>query len=240
MWVAVSGMVRQRGGTRCGERPTVTAQRGTCAMARAIGRSLAALDDDRPARPTPPRPSDTAPPDAPAPARRSAPRSPRSRRQRGSTGRTIRPGTPMTSEPGGTRIPSGITAPAATTLPVADPDAVEQDAAHADQALVLDGAAMQDHPVPHADPPADDARHVVVHVHDGAVLQIGLGADHDGRHVAAQHRAVPDARVLAERHVAHHGGAGGDEGGWDGCRALTWAARAGTASGSRLRPAPRP
>jgi hypothetical protein len=35
-----------------------------------------------------------------------------------STCRTMRPGTPITSERGGTCIPSGITAPAATTLPV--------------------------------------------------------------------------------------------------------------------------
>ena len=44
-----------------------------------------------------------------------------------------------------------------------------------------------------------------------AVLHVGAGADADGEHVAADGRAEPDARRVAEVHVADHGGVGGDE-----------------------------
>ena len=43
-------------------------------------------------------------------------------------------------------------------------------------------------------------------MHDGAVLDVGLGADDDRRHVAAEHRVVPDAGLFAEPHVTHDGG----------------------------------
>ncbi len=61
------------------------------------------------------------------------------------------------------------------------------------------------------DPPADDAGHLIVHMDDRAVLEVGLGTDDDGSHVAAEHGAVPDAGILAEGHVAHHGRARSDE-----------------------------
>src|SRR5262249_54471942 len=114
-----------------------------------------------------------------------------------STGRTTRAGTPITSEPGGTSIPSRTTAPPPTTLPPASPrpDAypVEQNAAHADEALVCHDAAVQNGTVPHPDARADQRREAGVDMDDAAVLDVGLGADHDAVHVAAHHAAVPHA-----------------------------------------------
>ena len=196
------------------------------------------------ARPTPPfgrRPtSGYFPARCAVPAPRSAPGRRDPLGSAASTVRTIRPGTPITSERGGTCIPSGITAPAATTLPRPDPHVVEQHAAHADEALVLDRAAVEDHPVADADPAArrctESPRPRARWSHPGgwSAAPITIGAMSP-----ADHRAVPDARLRVQRHVAHDGGRRRDEGGrMDAARSL--AARAGTASGSRPRRASRP
>jgi hypothetical protein len=129
-----------------------------------------------------------------------------------STCRTIRPGTPITSDPGGTRIPSGTSAPAATTLRP-DVHAVEENAAHPDQTIILDGAAVQDRAMSHPDPGADGTGKPLVHVDDGAVLDVGPFANDDRRHVTPEHRRVPDARLLAEGDVAEDDGGGRNEGG---------------------------
>ena len=86
-------------------------------------------------------------------------------------------GTPITSERGGTSIPSGSTAPAATTLPSPTRTLLSSTAAHADEAIVLHDGAVEDDPVTHPHPRAHDAGHVLVHVDDGAVLEVGLRAD---------------------------------------------------------------
>src|SRR5439155_9880399 len=92
-----------------------------------------------------------------------------------------------------------------------DVDTVEEHASHADQAVVLDGASMQNGAVPHPDPRADPRREPCVHVHDRAVLEIAVLADHDRGHVAAQHRVVPHARVRAQRHVPQNDRTGSDK-----------------------------
>ena len=53
------------------------------------------------------------------------------------------------------------------------------------------------------DPVAHDHRiEIALAVEDGAVLDVGVGADADGVHVAAQHGVHPHRGALAERHVA--------------------------------------
>ncbi len=110
-------------------------------------------------------------------------------------------------------MPSGITAPAATTLPAPDPHPVQQYAPHSDEALVLDRAPVEDHPVPHADPAP------TMHGNPSSTCtmvpswRLVCAPIDDRRHVAANDGAVPDARFLPERHVAHDGGGGRDEGG---------------------------
>ena len=161
-----------------------------------------------------PPPSGYAPPCAPAPAPRSAPTSrrcapPAPCRPGGRSG----PGTPITSDRGGTCMPSGITAPAATTLPVPTrtplsrmlPIPIRHSSSTVQPWRITRCPTPTRRPI--------DARLSLVHVHDGTVLKVGLGADDDRRHVAAEYGPVPDAGVRAQGDVAHDGGAGGDEGG---------------------------
>jgi len=61
------------------------------------------------------------------------------------------------------------------------------------------------------DPVADDARKIVREMQHGVVLDVRMVADDDAVDVAAQHRAIPHARMRAERHVADDGGVFGDE-----------------------------
>src|SRR5439155_12812687 len=92
-----------------------------------------------------------------------------------------------------------------------DVDGVAEHAPHADQAVVLDGAPVQNGAVPHPDPRPDSRREPFIHVHDRAVLEIGVLTDNDRGHVPAQHRAVPHARMRAQRYVPQHDRAGSDE-----------------------------
>src|SRR5260370_18295237 len=77
----------------------------------------------------------------------------------------------------------------------------EEDRAHPDQAIGLDPAAVQDGPMPHTDPGADQAGQVAVDVNHRQVLDVALFADLDGGQVPPQHRAVPDARLAPKDHV---------------------------------------
>ena len=52
-------------------------------------------------------------------------------------------------------------------------------------------------------PPQHD-RQIILHMHDAVFLNVAAGADRDWRAVAAQHRAVKDARALLDAHVAAH------------------------------------
>src|SRR5260370_37244577 len=58
---------------------------------------------------------------------------------------------------------------------------------------------------------AEDERPFVAHdVEHSAVLDVGARADADVVHVAANHRAWPHTRVLANDHVADDNGTGAD------------------------------
>lgn len=93
--------------------------------------------------------------------------------------------------------------PGGDDAPAPDARAVQDDAAHADEAAVLDGAAVQRDGVADGDPLAEDDLVLVAHaVQHAVVLDVGVGAHADGGHVAAQHGAHPDARVLAEGDIA--------------------------------------
>src|SRR5882724_11621291 len=81
---------------------------------------------------------------------------------------------------------------------------VQNDRAHADQAARLDHAAMQRHRMPDGHAIAENERTLVAHdVQYAAVLNVGARADADVVHVAANHRARPNARILANHHVAN-------------------------------------
>ena len=102
-------------------------------------------------------------------------------------------GRPTTSEPGATSIPSSSKAPAPTTEP-RPTRAVQDDRPHPDQALILDGAAVQDDTMAHRDPVPDRAGDARVGMDHREVLDIGLLTDRDPVGIAAEDRVVPDAR----------------------------------------------
>ena len=80
--------------------------------------------------------------------------------------------------------------------------AVEDDGAHADQHPVLDRAAMDERAVADGHLVTDVGRvRAPHHVHDGAVLDVGAGADADLVDVAAHHAVHPDARLRADHHI---------------------------------------
>ena len=65
--------------------------------------------------------------------------------------------------------------------------------------------------MPHGHVIADDARKIIREMQHGVVLDVRVVADDDAVDVAAQHRAIPHARMRAERHVADDGRGLGDE-----------------------------
>jgi len=65
--------------------------------------------------------------------------------------------------------------------------------------------------VTHGDAASDREREARVDVADDRVLQVGVGAEHDGLGLGAQHGVVPDARARLEAHVPDDHGAGGHE-----------------------------
>jgi hypothetical protein len=89
-----------------------------------------------------------------------------------------------------------------------DHDLVKQDASHRDETIVTDRAAMQYHAMPDAYPPPYGAGDAFIHVHDGAVLDVGLGTNNDGRHVAPNDRVIPDAGILTQGDVSHDNSGG--------------------------------
>ena len=111
-------------------------------------------------------------------------------------------------------MPSTTSAPAATIEPEPITRAVQQDRAHADQAPVLDRAAVDHRGMPDRHVVADGRRVRVLHdVHDRAVLDVRSAADADLVHVAADDDRHPDAALFADLHVADDLGAVVDEGG---------------------------
>jgi len=82
---------------------------------------------------------------------------------------------------------------------------VHHDGSHADQAIVLDSAGMQDDLVPNRDIVADHGRlaarteaAVVSDVNDGSILNAGAGADADVLNVAPNDAHRPDRAVFAD------------------------------------------
>jgi len=93
----------------------------------------------------------------------------------------------------------------------ADDRAVQNHRAHADERFVADGAGVDDRAVADGDPVADEARRIVREVQHGVVLDVRVVADDDAVDVAAQHRAIPNAGKISNRHVADDGHGFGDE-----------------------------
>ena len=93
----------------------------------------------------------------------------------------------------------------------ADDRAVQNHRAHAHQHFVADLAGVDNRAVADGDPVAEHAGEIVRQMQHGVVLHVGVVADDDAVDVAAQHRAVPDAGMRAERHVADDDGGFGDE-----------------------------
>ena len=114
----------------------------------------------------------------------------------------ILPGTPATSERGGTSKPSRDDGAGGDQATLADHRAAEQHRAHADQAPVADAHAVQHAAVADGDVGADHVGRAGVGVDHREVLDVGARADRERRVVAAHHAAEPDADVLAQRHVA--------------------------------------
>jgi hypothetical protein len=95
-----------------------------------------------------------------------------------------------------------------------DSDTVQKDCSHADQALVLDDAAVEDDPVPHRDPAADDAGDAWIGVDHRDILDVRLVANLDPVGVAPEDGVVPDARVVPQMDMTEDDGTRGDEGRW--------------------------
>jgi hypothetical protein len=96
--------------------------------------------------------------------------------------------------------------------PPADPDAIQEDRSHSDEALIFDDAAMENGPMANADATANGARHPVVHMDHTEILDVGFVADLDWGHIPSNHRVVPNAGVAAKAHVAHDHRTWRDEG----------------------------
>jgi hypothetical protein len=92
----------------------------------------------------------------------------------------------------------------------ADDRAIQNHRAHADENFVADGAGMDNRAVADGDPVAQDARKIVRKMQHGVVLDVRVMADNDAVDVAAQHGAIPHARMRAERHIANDDGGFGD------------------------------
>src|ERR1035437_11041870 len=61
---------------------------------------------------------------------------------------------------------------------------------------------MDNRTVADGDPVADEAREIIREVQHGVILDVRVVADDNAVDVAAQHRAIPNARMRTERHVA--------------------------------------
>ena len=91
---------------------------------------------------------------------------------------------------------------------LADHRVVENRGADADQATVLQGAAVDDGGVADRDAGTDGGRRGEVDVHDAAVLDVAALADGGLVEIDANDGAEPDAAFGADLDVADDGGAG--------------------------------
>ena len=106
---------------------------------------------------------------------------------------------------------------------LADHHALHDGGADADQAVVADGAAVQHHAVRDRAVVADDGRRAVADVHHHVVLQVAAAADAHVGALGADHGIGPQARILADLHLAV------DARGRDRCRPRRGSAVAGPA-----------
>jgi len=99
----------------------------------------------------------------------------------------------------------------------ADVCSVEHNRAHADKDFVLQGASVDGGVVSDSAHIADDDGVQELHsVQDGAILDVGAGADTDVMDIAADDGVHPHARVVAEDDIADELGGGVDvAGGWN-------------------------
>src|SRR5689334_15389963 len=87
----------------------------------------------------------------------------------------------------------------------ADARGVEHRRTHADQAQILDGAAVQDHAVADRAVLADHGTELLRrHVYDGSILHARTCADPDRHHITAQHSRVPDRRLVSDLDISDH------------------------------------
>src|SRR4029077_7853286 len=93
----------------------------------------------------------------------------------------------------------------------ADVHSVQEHAPHADQAVVLHRASVQNVAVAHADARANAGRQAAIHMDDRAVLQVARLADHDRVDVRTEHRPVPHTGACTQGHVSEHDRAWSDE-----------------------------
>jgi hypothetical protein len=87
-----------------------------------------------------------------------------------------------------------------------DHDTVQKNATHRNQTIILYRAAVQNYPVPNTDSLTDMAWDAFIYVNYGAILDVRLRSNHNWRHVASEHRAIPDTRILTQCHVPHDRG----------------------------------
>lgn len=89
--------------------------------------------------------------------------------------------------------------------------AVEDRGVHPDDAILANRRAVNDRVVPDGDIFFNERGKTEVHMNHGVVLNVAISADRDRRHVAAQNRTEPDARVFSDGDVADDGSGIGNE-----------------------------
>ena len=89
---------------------------------------------------------------------------------------------------------------------VTDYSAVKYGGMHADEAVVLNGAGMQQSAVAYSYIITDDAGVVISNVQHAVVLNIAVAANLDAVNVAADSNAGPNAGVLLKLNLANQGG----------------------------------
>ena len=86
----------------------------------------------------------------------------------------------------------------------ADLGIIQDDAAHADEAAVANGAAVQRDGMPDCDPVThDDAVFVAHAMEHAAILHIGVFTDAYGEHVATDHGVHPHAGIFTDLNIAN-------------------------------------
>ena len=89
---------------------------------------------------------------------------------------------------------------------------IDDGGAHADEAIILERAGMQQHLMADGDAVADGGRpRFAGDMDDGAILDIRAAADADAVHITADDDAEPDACFRPDMHITDDDGAGCDE-----------------------------